>query len=63
MGYSVVNTITSGEGETITRTVFVTLNGNQVAQNDFTVGPGESTNDILDFQDVPPGNVEFCVEF
>lgn len=59
--YTVSNTIASGDGEILSPTVAITVNGDEVKTQEFVLRPGELINANLSISDPPSGEVEVCV--
>lgn len=60
--YTVSNTITSGNGETLSVPVSVTVDGAPLPTQSVTVAPGGSQSDSVTATDAPAGQVTVCVE-
>lgn len=59
---TVTNTVTSGEGATVSPTVEATVNGGMRTTESVTLEPGSSVQITFEFTDTPTGSgVEVCV--
>lgn len=58
---SMTNTITSGSGETLTRSIGITIDGALAGTDNATLSPGAST-EITATITQPPGTYEVCVD-
>jgi len=60
--YMVINQISSGDGQTITRDVVVTADGTEVDRRSVTLSPSQNTTRSIEVSSLTPGNsVEICV--
>jgi len=60
--YLAINQITSGDGETITRDVVLTVDGSEVNRQSETVSPSQDTTQSVELTGLTPGStVEVCV--
>ena len=63
VNYTVLNQITSGDGQTLTASVDISLDG-EVIETDYIgeVAPGQTPSGTYVITDVPAGDREVCVE-
>lgn len=62
VNYGVSNNVTSGNGESLSPTVVVSIDGTLVNDKTYNLSPGQSVSENLTITDVNAGSRQICVE-